>query len=203
MPLRGLQSGSTWTSRPALNVVPDHHGRQLDDADPASAASRSAAMSSVTRRGRCGISAVWPSSRSSCHDGRDAAGRDRGWAGRRDRPAMTGRAATSSGLATRHCVLSSSLRMTRSVGSSGGKRTRMATSNPFGDHIDAAVGAFQMHLDGRVLGHEARDQTPRTGSRAARRRTAHPHHAARLGADLRRSTCSAASASTSMATQRS
>jgi hypothetical protein len=89
--------------------------------------------------------------------------------------------ATKAELATRHCVLSSSLRITRSVGSSGGNRTRIATSNPSAIRSMRPVGAFEMNLDSRVLDHEAGNQPAELG-RHERHRTTDPDHAGRLGA---------------------
>jgi len=46
---------------PGADVFPDHDGGSCTTPTPANVASRSTARSSVMRRGRCGINAVWPS----------------------------------------------------------------------------------------------------------------------------------------------
>ncbi|SKB48470.1 hypothetical protein SAMN06295937_10072 [Sphingopyxis flava] len=53
-----------------------------------------------------------------------------------------------------------------------------------GDHVDASVAAFQMHLDGGVLEHEPGDQRAELEV-GERNRAAYPNDAARFGADLR------------------
>src|SRR5215831_19204737 len=67
MPLRGCHCGRTWTRRPARMSSQIMTVGSCATPTPAKVASRSTAMSSVMRRGRCGITAVWPSLRSSCH----------------------------------------------------------------------------------------------------------------------------------------
>src|SRR5262249_50145455 len=52
-----------------------------------------------------------------------------------------------------------------------------------GDHIDPAIGAFQMHLHRRVHDHEPGDQCAELEIEQ-RDGTAHPHHAAGFGANL-------------------
>ncbi len=83
------------------------------------------------------------------------------------------------GLATSRCGLSASFRTTRSLSSSGGKRTRMARSRSFADHVHLPVGALQQHLDLGTLFHEARDHLTELEI-DHRGRATHPHHALRL-----------------------
>ena len=121
-------------------------------------------MSSVTNLGLCGMMAVAPpglvqapfaklvrAERPSARLG----------SSERDRPGpAAARSSRRSGprLATRpRCLLVASLRITRSLSSSGGKRTRGALmSKPSRITSSAPIGAFEMDRDLGMLGHEAR-----------------------------------------------
>src|SRR6516225_5723716 len=53
----------------------------------------------------------------------------------------------------------------------------------FGDYIDPAISAFQMHFNRRVHNHELGNQCAKLEIEQSYG-AAHPHHSARLGADL-------------------
>jgi len=61
MPLRGCHCGRTWTRRPARMSSQIMTVGSCTTPTPSNVASRSAAMSSVMRRGWCATKAVWPS----------------------------------------------------------------------------------------------------------------------------------------------
>ena len=69
----------------------------------------------------------------------------------------------------------------------GGLKRRKAHADgdvePLGNDIDPAVGGLQMHLDRRIFEHEAADERPEL-ERQQRDRAAHADDAARLGARL-------------------
>jgi hypothetical protein len=62
---------------------------------------------------------------------------------------------STDGLAAKRCGLSASLRMRRSLSSSGGKADADRKVETFADHVHAAIGALQQHHDLGAVGHEA------------------------------------------------